>query len=178
MVAKALQFLASLREERPDLAADLDELCVLYEGSLWHQLSLKLESIVENEGFKVGDALIRLYQHFVSDFGDKLNPLKLAQFAVKVSERMTDGDARIRFLEGVQKNLTEDARLMTRLSTAVEPSMFVEMAILQDRLAKGETDVCKRALNDSKETLEQLTNVQSMMPIWWCGWMTSRWILW
>lgn len=178
MVAKALQFLSSLREERPDLASDLDELCVLYEGKLWHQLSLKLESIVDSDGFKIGEALIRLYKHFVSDFGEKLNPLKLAQFAVSVSERLIDVDERIGFLESVQKGLKDDARMSTRLTTAVEPSMFVEMAILQDKLLKGEIDQSKRALNEAKETLEQLKNVEHFLTACTMPMAMSRWILW
>ena len=175
MVSKALKFLTSLREERPDLASALDELCVLYEGKLWHQLSLKLENVVDDAGFQIGDTLISLYRHFVSEFGGKLNPLKFVQFAVRVSERIDNIDERMEFLVDVQDHLKQESHV-TRLTALIEPSLYVQMALLQDKLIKGETEQCKRALSEAKETLESLSNVRALIEGGWDENGKPRWI--
>jgi len=158
---KPLEFLQSLTEERPDLTSELTELRELYNGKLWHQLSLKLESIAEHVGFKAGDILPRLYSHFVADFGPKLNQLKLARFAVKASERFSNLNERIGFLEQVLGKLKEEVMSSSRLGVSAEPCLFIEMFIAHGRLLIGKIEECKRAVLDAKETLEQLTNASS-----------------
>lgn len=156
MVAKVLQFLRNFKEERPDLAEDLEELGVLYEAKLWHQISLKLEALTERQGFGVGDAAVKLYKGFVSDFGRYLNQLKLAQFAVRASESVGDVDMRLGFLKDVLKELKEHESFG---KSTMEPMLFVEMTMIRDKLLKGEMDACKRSIDEAKEKLEQLSNV-------------------
>lgn len=163
-----MEFLTSLRAERPDLADDLDELSVFYQSELWHQISLKLESIVQSEGFGIGDTLLLLYKHFVASFGSKLNQLKLAQFAVKISERISDINERIGFLEELQKTLKENAVASTNVATAMGPQLFVEMTVLQSKLMKEEIELCKKKINEAKETLEELNNVDPLFQLLFC----------
>jgi len=161
MVAKALQFLSSLRDERPDLSSDLDDLAVLYEERLWHQLSVKLESVVQSPAFKIGHVLVRLYQNFISDFGSKLNQLRLAQIAVVISETIADAKQRLDFLEDVLKALKQDGKMTVK---PVDPFLYLEVTILQDMLVVGDIEQCKKALEEAKEKLESYTNVAILSP--------------
>ena len=74
--------------ERPQLAAPLAELGELYHKKLWHQLTVKLEQLIQQPEFQEGAFMVALYQNFVSGFAHKINLLKLAFFAVAVGKQM------------------------------------------------------------------------------------------
>lgn len=74
--------------ERPQLAAPLAELGELYHKKLWHQLSVRLEGLLDDPAFAQGGFLVQLYQNFVAGFAHKVNLLKLAFLAVAVSKQM------------------------------------------------------------------------------------------
>lgn len=76
MSSKISEFIANFSKERPDLSSGLSELQALYEGRLWHQLSIKLEELLSSKEFQLEEALITLYSGFVSEFISKLNQLK------------------------------------------------------------------------------------------------------
>jgi hypothetical protein len=73
---------------------------------------------------QAGDALIQLYNHFISDFETKINLLKFAHFTVVVSRQYLDKDAGINYLEGIISKLRD-----TRESRVEEPILYVKMQI-------------------------------------------------
>ncbi|GAB2296061.1 26S proteasome non-ATPase regulatory subunit 13 A [Dionaea muscipula] len=95
----ALQYLDSLRSSHPELSDWYNNLADLYQKKLWHQLTQKLEQLVALAVFQAGDTLIQLYQNFITDFETKMNPLKLAHFAVIVSWQYAAKEAAISYLE-------------------------------------------------------------------------------
>uniref|UniRef100_A0A8B9GRM4 26S proteasome non-ATPase regulatory subunit 13 n=2 Tax=Astyanax mexicanus TaxID=7994 RepID=A0A8B9GRM4_ASTMX len=52
----------------PEMAAEWHRLEDFYNRKLWHQLTLKLSDFVQDPYFSKGDALIQLYENFISDF--------------------------------------------------------------------------------------------------------------
>lgn len=82
------QFIESSAVQRPEIAAQLAELGELYHKKLWHQLTVKLETLIDQEPFQRGGFLIQLYQNFIAGFAHKINLLKLAVFASQVSKQI------------------------------------------------------------------------------------------
>ncbi|KAM0934474.1 putative proteasome component (PCI) domain, 26S Proteasome non-ATPase regulatory subunit 13 [Dioscorea sansibarensis] len=154
MAAGALQYLETQRNARPELAEWYSALADLYERKLWHQLTLKLEQFVALAVVQAGDALIQLYNDFITDFETKINLLKLAHFAVIVSRQYSDKQVAISYLEGVIEKLqaTKEMRIE-------EPILYVKMQIAVFKLEQGNQKECKKLLEDGKATLDGMTDV-------------------
>ncbi|XP_012475630.1 26S proteasome non-ATPase regulatory subunit 13 homolog B [Gossypium raimondii] len=150
----ALQYLDSLRNEHPELADWYNSLADLYQKKLWHQLTLKLEQFVGLTVFQAGDALIKLYRNFITDFETKINPLKLAHFAVIVSQQYAEKEAAISFLEGVIEKLQA-----TKEQRIEEPILYIKMQISKFKLEQGDQKECKKLLEDGKSTLDSMTDI-------------------
>ncbi|GJN23941.1 hypothetical protein PR202_gb11638 [Eleusine coracana subsp. coracana] len=154
MAAAALEFLEAQRVTQPELAEWYMALADLYQRKLWHQLTLKLDQFLALAVVQAGDALIQLYNHFISDFETKINLLKFAHFTVVISRQYLDKDAGINYLEGVILKLQD-----TRESRVEEPILYVKMQIATFLLEKGNQKDCKKLLEEGKTTLNSLVDV-------------------
>ncbi|KAI3690188.1 hypothetical protein L2E82_48163 [Cichorium intybus] len=150
----ALQYLDSLRTTHPELSDWYNTLADLYQRKLWHQLTLKLEQFVALAVFQAGDALIQLYNNFITDFETKINLLKLAHFAVIVSRQYSEKEAAISYLEGVIEKLR-----VTKETRIEEPILYIKMQIAIFNLEKGDQKECKNLLEDGKSTLDSMTDI-------------------
>lgn len=103
---------------------------------------------------QAGDALIQLYNDFITDFETKINLLKLAHFAVIVSRQYSDKQVAISYLDGVIEKLqaTKEMRIE-------EPILYVKMQIAVFKLEQGNQKECKKLLEDGKATLDSMTDV-------------------
>ncbi|KAF8670210.1 hypothetical protein HU200_050740 [Digitaria exilis] len=153
-MAAALEFLEAQGATRPELAEWYAALADLYQRKLWHQLTLKLDQFLALAVVQAGDALIQLYNHFISDFETKINLLKFAHFAVVVSRQYLDKDAGINYLEGVISKLLD-----TREARVEEPILYVKMQIATFLLEKGNKKECKKLLEEGKTTLDTMVDV-------------------
>ncbi|GER26784.1 26S proteasome regulatory subunit family protein [Striga asiatica] len=150
----ALQYLETLRNAHPELSEWYNALSDLYQRKLWHQLTLKLEQFVALALFQAGDALIQLYNNFISEFETKINLLKLAHFAVIVSRQYSEKEAAINYLEGVIEKLRN-----TRESRIEEPILYIKMQIGLSKLEQGDQKECKKLLDAGKSTLDSMTDI-------------------
>ncbi|KAL6536360.1 26S proteasome non-ATPase regulatory subunit 13 B [Orobanche gracilis] len=150
----ALQYLETLRNAHPELSEWYITLSDLYQRKLWHQLTLKLEQFVALAVFQAGDALVQLYQNFISDFETKINLLKLAHFAVIVSRQYSEKEAATNYLEGVIQKLRN-----TRESRIEEPVLYVKMQIGLCKLEQGDQKECKKLIEEGKSTLDSMTDI-------------------
>ncbi|XP_078438054.1 26S proteasome non-ATPase regulatory subunit 13 homolog B-like [Wolffia australiana] len=154
MAGPPLQYLESQRNAQPELADWYTTLAELYQKKLWHQLTLKLDQFVALTVVQAGDALIQLYNNFITDFETKINLLKLAHFAVIVSRQYSEKDAAIGYLEGVIEKLRATKEL--RID---EPILYVKMQIASFNLERGNEKECKKLLEDGKSTLDSMTDI-------------------
>ncbi|AES95660.1 putative proteasome component (PCI) domain-containing protein [Medicago truncatula] len=150
----ALQYLESLRSSHPELGEWYNSLADLYQKKLWHQLTLKLEQFLALTVFQAGDAIIQLYNNFITDFETKINLLKLAHFAVMVSRRYAEKEAAIGYLEGVIEKLQA-----TREQRIEEPILYIKMQIALFKLEQGDQKECKNLLENGKSTLDSMTDI-------------------
>ncbi|CAB3254483.1 unnamed protein product [Arctia plantaginis] len=95
-------FLTRKQTTEPDLASDWAKLEELYNKKLWHQLTLKIQELVEHPSLQAKDNLIQLYSNFISTFENKINPLSLVEIIAHVIKQYTNKKDAIAFLEKVE----------------------------------------------------------------------------
>ncbi|CAI9772260.1 unnamed protein product [Fraxinus pennsylvanica] len=150
----AFEYLESLRTAHPELSEWYNTLADLYQRKLWHQLTLKLEQFVALPVFQAGDALIQLYNNFITDFETKINLLKLSHFAVVVSRRYPENDAAIDYLQGIIEKLRNTKEIRIE-----EPILYIKMQIAVYKLEQGDQKECQNLLEDGKSTLDSMTDI-------------------
>ncbi|KAL9267337.1 26S proteasome non-ATPase regulatory subunit 13 homolog B-like protein [Drosera capensis] len=150
----ALEYLDSLRNAHPELSDWYSNLADLYQRKLWHQLTQKLEQFVALAVFQAGDTLIQLYQNFITDFETKLNPLKLAHFAVTVSRQYASKEAAVGYLEGLIDKLRA-----TREMRIDEPIVYITTQVAMYKLELSMQKGCKKLLDDGKAVLDRMTDI-------------------
>ncbi|KAH8858450.1 26S proteasome non-ATPase regulatory subunit 13 isoform 2 [Schistosoma japonicum] len=91
---------------------DWTQVSDFHTKKLWHQLTLKLESLLKNPEFRSKTDLILLSNKFLGDFIYKINPLSLAELCVPISEQyvITDPRQGIKFLEEVRDEFTSKSK--------------------------------------------------------------------
>lgn len=114
----------------PEAGAELAEMASLYQHKLWHQLTLKLDAVVKADGpLNRGDLPLRLFSHFVTDFGPRINLLKLAQFAVHATKSLPSPSAMVEHLQATIKQLED-----MKQTQAAQPILFLRMHVAQHQL--------------------------------------------
>lgn len=127
---RPLELLEQLQNEQPEAAGDIAELGNLYNSKLWHQLTVKIDDLFKAEGpLNTGDVPLRLFNHFIMDFGQKINLLKLAQFAVHATKSLSSPGAMVEFLTGVVTKLED-----MKMARSKEPILFLRMQIAQHQI--------------------------------------------
>lgn len=104
--------------------------------------------------FQAGDALIQLYNNFISDFETKINLLKLAHLAVIVSRQYKEKEAAVKYLEEVIEKLRA-----TKGHRNEEPILYIKMQIAILKLEQGDQKEAKKLLEDGKITLDSMTDI-------------------
>eukprot|EP01023_Acetabularia_acetabulum_P021652 TRINITY_DN213_c8_g1_i2.p1 TRINITY_DN213_c8_g1~~TRINITY_DN213_c8_g1_i2.p1 ORF type:complete len:339 (-),score=34.43 TRINITY_DN213_c8_g1_i2:144-1160(-) len=155
MSKKAIECLEQLQIKNPEQSGILKEFAELYERRLWHQLTEKiLESLTELEQTPM---LPILYHEFISDFSHKINLLKLAYIAVRVSSQFQDLAAALEFLNGVVDSL----KSVQSASQTEQPILFIKMQMAQFRLKLNQIDAAKEMVENA---LADFNNIQDVDP--------------
>eukprot|EP01114_Cavostelium_apophysatum_P000488 TRINITY_DN1043_c0_g2_i1.p1 TRINITY_DN1043_c0_g2~~TRINITY_DN1043_c0_g2_i1.p1 ORF type:complete len:389 (-),score=92.79 TRINITY_DN1043_c0_g2_i1:55-1221(-) len=77
----------------------------LYDKKLWHQLTSRLEALVELPYFEKGDELIQFYSNFIKDFEKKINQLTLAKLVIRIARQIPDGSQSAAFLQSALEKI-------------------------------------------------------------------------
>lgn len=140
------------RKSSAELAAEWAALEELYNKKLWHQLTLRLGEFIKNPALSQGDALVKLYQNFIVDFENRINPLALAEIIVIVCRQITDATEAVQFLEKIREKVKQNDEAVVLLSTAIG-NLY---------LSQGNFDAAKTLIRDTQATLDTLDNVTSV----------------
>ncbi|XP_060534301.1 26S proteasome non-ATPase regulatory subunit 13 [Cylas formicarius] len=87
------------KESSKELVTEWAQLEELHNKRLWHQLTLKLLSLIKNPELRKDEILIQLYNNFIQTFENKINPLSLVEIIAVVIEQFKDPKEAISFLE-------------------------------------------------------------------------------
>lgn len=125
------------------VAAQYDDIILLNNQKLYHELGSKLVELVANSTFQQGDELVRLYEGYIKSLETKIRPLSLSQIIIVVSRQMAASDiaAAITFLEQKAQKLSDN----------------VSACSLVD-ITRAQLIVTQRRLHDAKELLDLVFN--------------------
>lgn len=150
MTDQYTQWIERKANEFPVLASTFSDLLELYNRKLWHQITIRLESILDEETFASDSLFLETYQSFIVGFWQKINLLKLAVFAVAASKQCSSPNEGKEFLKGIVTSL-EDAKR----SDAHEPALYLRMQIAQYELVEGSILEAKKMLQEGLQELER-----------------------
>jgi 26S proteasome regulatory subunit N9 len=143
----------------PATAHHFTEMHDLYQRRLWHQLTMKLETIVGLPEFQTGDRLVSLYHNFIVDFEHAISPLKLGHLAVAVSSRYTDRAAASVFMQNVIEKLVE-----FKQPGFNEPVLYLKMHVALLSVHSGELKSARAMITGPGGGSAQLDTMPSPDP--------------
>eukprot|EP00056_Hartaetosiga_gracilis_P014429 m.240536 g.240536 ORF g.240536 m.240536 type:complete len:378 (+) comp15380_c0_seq1:199-1332(+) len=92
----------------------------LFSRKLWHQLSIEIVNIVEQQEFEKG-SLLELHNNFISTFVDKINPMTYAKLCLHISTDCDSAEGAIAFLEGCKERMaSNDLAVVVLLAATAE----------------------------------------------------------
>lgn len=151
---------ASLKS--PKMEQHLKSFRELYDRKLWHELTELLEEKINDQEFLQICPLLDLYNNFIKGFADKINPLKLALFAVATSKEMRDSHEGLSFLQNALTTIRSFAEQQSHHSSdsaAEQACLYLEMQIAQYFLILENLVECKELMTTGIERLNSLTEV-------------------
>ena len=87
-MASVANFLTEQASKYPELSADYQALQNFYDNKQYHQLTEKLDAIVKDRSKWNGLNMVDLFNSFISDFKNRINPVSLADLAITASKQL------------------------------------------------------------------------------------------
>jgi 26S proteasome regulatory subunit N9 len=145
-----ITFLKGQGEASPALQGEFAKMSELYQGKLWHQLTLLLNTVSRMES--AAPLLQPLYDTFVSDFKHKLNKLALARLQVAVARQMTDTAQQAFFCKMAAEECSKDDK---------QASSFIMCELAQLHLDAGQVPEAKERLDEAATFLESAAGIDA-----------------
>lgn len=125
----------------------------LYNKKLWYQLTVAVEAFLENPVSANDNLRSDLYDHFISSFTKKINPLRLVGIAIVVSKQYSDPSTALRFLNEIAEKVD--------IATTQEAFVFATMEAAHFQLVLGDLDGTKTAMEKCGKILEGFDSVET-----------------
>jgi 26S proteasome regulatory subunit N9 len=87
------------------LANEWLELESLYQSRLWHELTLRVQSLVHRDELQQGDQLLRFYENFLSDFEHRINQLALVEIIIPITRTFKQVDQTVQFIQQIREKV-------------------------------------------------------------------------
>jgi 26S proteasome regulatory subunit N9 len=142
---------AFLSTSDPELSGDFTELSNYYKSKLWHQLTKKLTSIINNPRYQQKLDLIELYENFIQDFEGKINQVELALMIITISKQYKAVDQAITFV----KNLIE------KVKKSKDAYIILRSVLATKQIEAGNVQDCKKNLEEIKEEIEVAVGLEA-----------------
>jgi len=153
---KCIQELAAKHAANEELAQKLKAIETLHGQKLWHQITEKLEEVASIPDFTNGGKdLLQLYNVFISQFEEKLDPLRLAFIYVAVAKQfLPDIEAALLFLG-------EKAEEMKKDKDNRQAYCLLRSTIALYQLQNKNTAECKAILDEIEGILDSLIGAEA-----------------
>ncbi|XP_028397288.1 26S proteasome non-ATPase regulatory subunit 13-like [Dendronephthya gigantea] len=146
------EYLTERRSENEPLSGEWAFMAELYDKRLWHQLTLKLMEFVKNDYFLSNGGLLDLYENFLSDFENKINPLSLMEIIMSIIREIQDPERAIEFLNQQKEKVKASHDAQVLCLTAI-----------------GNLKLSEKKLKETKEIIEEvntlLENIQGITTV-------------
>jgi 26S proteasome regulatory subunit N9 len=146
-MSDAMAYLDGLIVQMPDFANDINELIDFNKRRLWHQLSEKSESLVNNDNFRNRIDLGVFYSRFLMTFASRLNQLSFVRIAISIAAQSKDLGQRIAFL----RTVTE----LPKVKDYSEAIVVARSSLSELLIATGDLPEAKKFLDAAKKTLDE-----------------------
>lgn len=149
-----------LELESAELIQFLYELEDFYERKLWNQLTLAMEQLYSLPESKSGSLRVKLFNLFLSQFQNKLNPIKLVDFALQSFDSPTDCLDKLKELKDlIVVELTKklSSRKVNDLDEIIgndEAVIYVDLQIARYMLQLGELSAAEDILDGLSDKFE------------------------
>ena len=124
----------------------------LYDKRLWHELTEELLKFVKEEHFKKNGGLMDLYEHFLSDFEHRINPLSLVELILVIAEEITDHEKALSLYKKTQEKIKNNTEGKVLCMTA--------MGLIQ--LKQSNLDDVKKLIKEAQALLDSLDGVTTV----------------
>lgn len=115
------------------------ELESLYQSRLWHELTIRVSSFVNEEELQQGDQLIRFYENFLSDFEHRINQLALVEIIIPISRTFKQAEQAIQFVQQIRDKVKGN-----------------DLAVLLCDITVGKAHLVTKNLQETKKIIEEL----------------------
>jgi len=152
--AQAHQFITKLSEsyQVEALREDFRQMKEFHEKKLWHQLTLKLESLLKNPNFVDG---VPLYENFIKEFESKMNQFRFAKIILVIAKQISAVAERVNFLEKLaQKINSEDEKQAYTLFLTELAYLKLQLGLLED---------CKQLVDKVATIHESVTGIDPLV---------------
>ena len=116
------------------------ELESLYQSRLWHELTLRVTALVNEEELQQGDQLVRFYENFLSDFEHRINQLALVEIIIPIARTFKQADQAIQFVQQIREKVKTN-----------------NLAALLCDITIGKAHLITKNLVETKKIIEDLT---------------------
>jgi 26S proteasome regulatory subunit N9 len=134
------------------LANEWAHLEELYVKKLWHQLTLKVQEIIQKPELRQGTLLIEMYEKFITDFEHRINPLALVEICLPIVRQYQDATLAVNFLEKLKEKVKHEG----------QPSILCSTAIGAIYLEQKNFEMAKKSV---EETETQLNEIDGVTPV-------------
>lgn len=148
------EYLAQKRSGSEPISGEWAEMAELYDKRLWHQLTLKLLDFVINDHFATAGGLLDVYENFLCDFENKINPLSLMEIILHVVKEIGDPEKAIEFLTKQKEKVKANNEAQVLCLTAIGNLKLTEKKL-------QETKVIVEEVNGLLENIEGITTVHA-----------------
>merc|ERR1711981_552511 len=93
---------------------------------------------------QAGDTFVMFYNSFIQEFEQKLNPLKMTQFAIAASRKYSDDNEALTFLNATMDRMKPSKQ--EKESSGCEAKIILKCEIARHKLELGEMDEAKELI--------------------------------
>jgi len=136
----------------PQIEKDLIEIQNYFENKLWHQLSLKLESLLRTQPVFKGQAAYELYSNFISQFDSRINQLKFTTIIALLGHELQDVSLETSLYDEILTKsnwLGEEAKFCLEMDIVIRHLKESDLLSAKNRLNKFEDYVKKENISDA-----------------------------
>ncbi|CAG9537593.1 unnamed protein product [Cercopithifilaria johnstoni] len=142
-----------------EIVADIwQKLEQLYFKKLWHQLTVELRKVINDDGFIQTIDLKDFYDNFINEFEHRINPLQLVEIIIPVAKSIfiKNRDAAFAFLNKIERTISKDKQAVVRVRTGQ-----IELRLMhkdsKDRCV--DIQIVRKMIEETQVLLDELPGV-------------------
>jgi exonuclease VII large subunit len=116
------------------------EIQSLYQGRLWHELTIRVKSFVRQDELQHDDRLKNFYENFLSNFEQHINQLELVEIIIPISRTFKQVEEAVQFIQQIREKVKNHS-----------------LAVLLCDITIGKAYLVTKNLIETKKIIEDLT---------------------